>query len=137
VQYNYSEVYEWFIFKKRDGFEMSVPSCIFCKIIQGVVPSKIIKEDEYVMVISDIHPKAPIHYLIIPKKHFIDITELTDTDMHYGWHILKIARDLAKEQNLQAFNLIANNGKGSGQSVFHLHFHLLSGKNIYSDGFSL
>ena len=112
-------------------------SCIFCKIIQGSIPSTVVLENEYVKVIKDIHPKAPIHYLIIPKKHFVDISDLTETDMQFGWQLLKAARDIAKAENITSFNLVSNNGTTSGQSVLHLHFHFIAGKNIYSGGFSL
>lgn len=112
-------------------------SCIFCKIIQGAIPSVVVKENEYVKVIKDIHPKAPIHYLIIPKKHLVDVSELAEVDMQFGWQILRIARDIAKEENVTNFNLVSNNGIAAGQSVLHIHFHFLAGKNIYSGGFSL
>lgn len=112
-------------------------SCIFCKIIQGSVPSVVVKENEYVTVIKNIDPKAPVHYLIIPKKHLSDIAALTEADQQFGWHILKIAGDISKEENLSGFNLVANNGRSAGQSVFHLHFHFISGKNLYSGGFTL
>lgn len=112
-------------------------SCIFCKIIQGSVPSVIVKENEYVMVIKNIEPKAPIHYLIIPKKHLVDVAAFTESDQQFGWHVLKIAADIAKEQNISGFNLVSNNGAAAGQSVFHLHFHFISGKNLYSGGFTL
>lgn len=112
-------------------------SCIFCKIIQGSIPSVVIKENEYVTVIKNINPKAPVHYLIIPKKHLIDVAALSEGDQQFGWHILRIASDISKEQNLSNFNLVSNNGAGAGQSVFHLHFHFISGKNLYSGGFTL
>jgi histidine triad (HIT) family protein len=112
-------------------------TCIFCKIIQGLIPAQVIQENDYVTVIKDIYPKAPIHYLIIPKKHIIDISELTDLDQEFGWEMLKIARAIAKKEILAGFNLISNNGKAAGQSVMHLHFHLLAGKNIYSGGLAL
>jgi diadenosine tetraphosphate (Ap4A) HIT family hydrolase len=112
-------------------------SCIFCKIIQGSIPSTIIKENEYVTVIENIAPKAPTHYLIIPKKHLIDVAQLTQADQQFGWNILKIAGEVAQEKKLSGFNLISNNGKSAGQSVFHLHFHFMSGKNLYSGEFKL
>lgn len=112
-------------------------SCIFCKIIQGLIPATVVQENEHVKVIKDIHPKAPIHYLIIPKKHISDVSALTDADQVYGWETLKIASIIAKEENIIGFNLISNNGKISGQSVMHMHFHLIAGKNLYSGGLSL
>lgn len=114
-------------------------SCVFCKIVQGLLPATVVKENDYVMVIKNIDPKAPIHYLILPKKHLVDISAFSDKDNDLGWQILKMARDLAHErlEGFSGFNLIANNGKEAGQSVFHMHFHFIAGKNIYSGGLTL
>jgi len=118
--------------------------CLFCKIIQKQIPSKIIKETDHVLVIEDIAPKAPIHYLVIPKKHIININYLADGDEQFCWHMLKAAKDVAQQiqenHNLQqplAFNFLANNGIQSGQSVFHLHWHFISGKHLSVDGSTL
>jgi len=83
------------------------------------------------MVIKDISPKAPIHYLILPKKHIESVLTVSDTDVDYCWHMLKMARDIGKTLPSHSFNLISNNGAAAGQSVPHVHFHLLSGKNLY------
>ncbi len=113
-------------------------SCIFCKIIQGQIQSKIIKENDFVMAIYDISPKAPTHILLIPKKHIASIAELQEVDAQYGWHLLTLARDLSRELcQGRGFNLIANNGADAGQSVMHLHFHFLSGRKISETGFKL
>lgn len=109
-------------------------TCVFCKIIQGKIPSTIIMQNEHILVIKDIHPKAPIHYLILPKNHITNIASLTDFDRELCWHILSTARDLgSKVCNGAGFNLIFNNGADAGQSVFHLHAHFLSGKNIFDN----
>ncbi len=121
----------------QKGFSMLDSSCIFCKIIQGSIPSVVVKENEYITVIKNIAPKAPVHYLIIPKKHLADVAALTDSDKEFGWQMLKIAAEISKDEKLQGFNLVANNGHAAGQSVFHLHFHFISGKNLYSGGFTL
>ncbi len=105
--------------------------CIFCKIILGQIPSKKIAENNDLIVISDIAPKASTHYLIIPKKHVVDLISLKPQDLNIGSAVFAMAHDLA--QNLagsKAFRLIANNGLGAGQSVFHLHFHFLAGANL-------
>lgn len=112
-------------------------SCIFCKIIQGTIKSTIIKEDEHTIVIQDIAPKAPIHYLIIPKTHIETISSLSDSDAHYAWNMMKMARDLGNQLPSKAFNLVANNGAAAGQLVFHLHLHFLAGRNLYEQGLSL
>lgn len=103
--------------------------CIFCKIVARLIPSQIISETNHLLVIKDIFPKAPIHYLIIPKKHVADLMDLKDDQISND--ILKMAQMLG--QNLAgspAFRLITNNGAAAGQSVFHLHFHFLAGKNL-------
>ena len=104
--------------------------CIFCKIINREVPSKIIKESFLSIVIQDIHPKAPIHYLILPKIHRPSLAALTPEDAHHAAEILFMAQALAKKQNIPAFRLVSNNGEQVGQSVFHIHFHFLAGKAL-------
>ena len=114
-------------------------SCLFCKIINQQIPSKKIAENDSVLVIEDVAPKAPIHYLILPKKHVVNIAAMTDDDTDTVNQTIKMAQQLSTSLNApQAFNLIANNGEQAGQSVFHLHWHFLSGKNIYEEsGFNL
>lgn len=114
-----------------------VQSCIFCRIIRREIKSDIVLENEDVLVINDIAPKAPIHYLIIPKKHIESMAFLTSADKDVCWAMCQVAQQLGKELPENAFNIIANNGASAGQSVFHMHWHLVAGKNIYSNGFSL
>jgi len=113
-------------------------SCIFCKIIQGHIKSSIIKENDFVLAIADIAPKAPVHILLMPKKHIASFADIQDDDTQYVWHLCKMARDLGLEVcQGKGFNLIANNGADAGQSVFHLHLHFLSGRNIFDGGTKL
>jgi histidine triad (HIT) family protein len=108
-----------------------VADCIFCKIINGKIPSNFIAETDDLIVIKDIAPKAPTHYLIIPKKHVADVASLSDTDQKTAGNILLMARELSKDLlGVQSFRLVANNGAAAGQCVFHLHFHFLSGKDL-------
>ena len=102
--------------------------CVFCKIIARQIPADIIAETDDVIVIKDINPKAPIHYLILPKKHIKDLQSFEKQDCCYASKMLLMARDLS-HANPQAaqFRLIMNNGHAAGQRVFHSHIHFLAG----------
>tara|TARA_B100000900_G_C20547542_1_gene703239 strand:- start:836 stop:1180 length:345 start_codon:yes stop_codon:yes gene_type:complete len=104
---------------------------IFEKIIDRELPSKIIFEDDKCIVIEDIAPKAPIHLLVIPKKKITKLSEVQKNDEDLIGHLLMVAKEVAKEMNTEdAFNIVINNGEEAGQTVFHLHIHLLAGKNF-------
>jgi histidine triad (HIT) family protein len=110
---------------------MSHAACVFCAIIRGDIPAQVVLKSDGTLVIKDIAPKAPIHYLIIPEKHISDITVLTCEDMHVSASIFKVVQELAQHlSGSQAFRLILNNGADAGQSVFHMHVHFLSGKKM-------
>ncbi len=106
--------------------------CIFCKIIAGDMPAKIIKENEHVLVVEDIAPKAPIHYLVIPKMHIENMCKLEEEHREATWEILKMGRDLCREiPGADNFSFISNNGAKAGQSVFHMHWHFVAGRNLF------
>ena len=106
-------------------------NCIFCKIIAKELPAKVIAENDTTIVIQDIAPKTPIHYLIIPKKHVADITQLQAEDKNIAADLLFMAKHLSEQiPGAEHFRLVANNGSGAGQVVFHLHLHFLSGKTF-------
>lgn len=102
--------------------------CLFCKIAAGEIPSTMVFEDAQVYVFEDIAPIAPIHYLIIPKKHISGASEITSENSAVVAHIFEVAAQIAKEKNISdGFRIITNCGENAGQSVKHLHFHMLAG----------
>lgn len=110
---------------------MTSSECIFCKVIVQELPAQIIEENDHVMVIKDIAPKAPVHYLILPKKHVRNVASLESFDEDVPSHIFLMAKQLSQKLPEGAgFRLIFNNGAQVGQSVFHLHGHFLSGKKM-------
>ena len=112
---------------------MSEKSCIFCKIVAGELPAQVIWQDDDILVIKDIHPKAPIHYLIIPKKHSRDLLDTSLENSLSHKLFVKTPQYLAQTvPGAEAFNLIVNNGAGAGQVIFHLHAHFLAGKKLFN-----
>ena len=111
---------------------MSSQSCIFCKIISKEIPAQVIDETNDLIVIADIHPKAPIHYLIIPKIHISKLSDTPDDQQALLGNILLMAKKLSQQLPIenQDFRLVCNNGTNAGQIVFHLHFHFLAGKSM-------
>lgn len=104
--------------------------CIFCGIVEGRIPSKKVFEDDRVYAFEDIAPKAPTHVLIVPKKHIATFSDVSSEDEALLGALAARAAAIAKERGLSDFRLVANNGEGAGQSVFHLHFHLLGGRSM-------
>ena len=106
-------------------------NCLFCKIASGQIPSSKVYEDESVLAFNDIDKKAPVHILIIPKKHVASVAALEDEDFDTVAHIIRVARNIAAAQGLDnGFRLVANTGQHGGQTVDHLHFHLLGGRAL-------
>ena len=104
--------------------------CIFCKIISGEIPSDKAYEDEQVLAFRDIAPKAPVHVLIIPKTHIAGVREITADNSTVVAHIFEVIAKLTKEKGLDSYRVVSNIGEQAGQSVFHLHFHVLSGRDM-------
>ena len=106
--------------------------CLFCKIAEGTIPSKKAYEDDSVLAFYDIDPKAPVHVLVIPKKHIESAQTLTREDDAILCHMFEVARNLAKELGVaeDGYRLVTNIGRAAGQSVPHLHLHLLGGRDL-------
>ena len=104
--------------------------CIFCKIVAGKIPSKKIYEDDLVFAFHDINPVAPVHFMIIPKKHVPSLADVTDADTPALGRILALAGRLAREQgSTEGFRTIVNTGRIGRQDVYHLHVHVIGGPN--------
>ncbi|GGE14616.1 histidine triad nucleotide-binding protein [Marinithermofilum abyssi] len=106
--------------------------CIFCGIVEGSIPSKKVYEDEHVVAFHDISPAAPVHLLVIPKKHIASIQEVGEEDAVTMGRIFSAINHLAQEFGLseKGFRIVNNCGQEGGQTVFHLHFHLLGGRQL-------
>ena len=105
--------------------------CLFCKIAAGDIPSKKLCEDEQVVAFYDIAPQAKVHFLVIPKKHIPSAAALTEADGALLGHVFAVIAELAKEQGLDnGYRVISNVGEDAGQTVKHLHFHVLGGEKL-------
>lgn len=105
--------------------------CIFCKIIEGKIPAELLYEDGQVVVFQDIHPKAEIHLLLVPRDHIPSLKELETKHEKLISHMMLLLPSLAHQQGLQTgFRTIINTGRGGGQEIDHLHLHLLGGGNL-------
>ena len=105
--------------------------CLFCKIIAGDIPSTKVYEDEYVFAFRDIAPQAPTHILVIPKEHIASVGEITEKNSVYAAKCMEAIAKIAKEEKLDGgFRVISNCGDDAGQTVHHLHFHILGGKKM-------
>jgi histidine triad (HIT) family protein len=103
--------------------------CIFCKIAAGEIPSKAVYEDDDVFAFHDLHPQAPVHVLVIPRKHIASLNDASEEDRALLGRILLRVRELAEQLGVDSGYRVVNNcGASAGQSVFHVHFHLLGGR---------
>lgn len=113
-------------------------NCIFCRIVEKTAPCNLVYEDEEFIAIHDIHPATSLHLLVIPRRHFSSLNELNDSDPAYAGRLLLTARRIAQEKVgiNGSYRIAINTGAEAGQSVFHLHVHILSGRPLISSLFT-
>lgn len=105
--------------------------CIFCNIAAGKIPSEVVYQDETVFAFKDLHPKAPVHILIIPKKHITSLADLKTEELPIAAHMLEVVNKVARQLGtVKGYKLVINTGAEGGQVVMHLHMHLLGGKRF-------
>ena len=108
--------------------------CIFCQIIAGKSPGQMLYQDERVSAFRDIHPVAPVHVLVVPNKHIASVNDLTAEDEPLVGHLFTVARQLADQEGIDqsGYRLMVNTGPNAGQGVFHLHLHLIGGRQMHA-----
>jgi len=109
-----------------------VADCLFCRVLSGELPSKIVHQDERCVAIEDKFPQAPVHLLVMPRRHFESLNEASDADRDLLGHLLLVARRVAESKGVSSsgYRVLTNVGADGGQSVPHLHFHVLGGKKL-------
>lgn len=107
-------------------------SCVFCRICEKQLPSAIVYEDDRVVAFKDINPQAPVHLLVVPRKHIPRVTDLEEADADLMLHVFHVVRQLAQDSNISGngFRIVMNCGDDGGQTVAHLHVHLLGGRQM-------
>ena len=110
--------------------------CLFCKIVSGKIPANVVYRDAECIGFDDIHPAAPVHVLFVPKRHIDGLSTLTEGDREAGGHLLLAAATYARSKGLEqsGYRLVANVGADAGQTVMHLHLHLLGGRPLHGSG---
>jgi histidine triad (HIT) family protein len=104
--------------------------CLFCKIVAGEIPCNKVYEDDQVLAFHDIAPKAETHILVIPKQHIVNLMDVNSDQWDIVTSVLQSIANIADEQGLKGYRVIANNGEQGGQEVFHMHWHLLAGPSL-------
>jgi len=104
--------------------------CLFCKIAEGQIPSNKVYEDEVCYAFYDIDPQAPTHFLVIPKAHIGSVAEVTEDNNAVVAHIFAVISKVTKQLGMDSYRVVSNIGEQAGQSVFHLHFHVLGGRDM-------
>ena len=104
--------------------------CLFCKIAAGEIPSKKVYEDELCYAFDDIDPQAPVHFLVIPKDHIQSVSQVDESNANVVGHILAVIAKVTRELGVESYRVVSNIGAQAGQSVAHLHFHVLAGRDM-------
>jgi histidine triad (HIT) family protein len=105
-------------------------NCLFCKIIRGEIPAAKLYEDDEVLAFRDIGPQAPVHFLVIPKKHLSGPAAVTIEDERIIGKLMRLGNEIAAKEGITHYRVVFNNGEQAGQSVFHLHMHILGGRSM-------
>ena len=108
------------------------PNCLFCRIASGEIPAEVVRSDPDLVAFRDIHPQAPTHILLIPRKHVASVSELEESDAEIMGKLFLAAKELAREEGIDdgGYRMIVNAGPDAGQTVFHIHMHLLGGRRM-------
>ncbi|MEK6670349.1 MAG: histidine triad nucleotide-binding protein [Nitrospirota bacterium] len=106
--------------------------CLFCKIVERTIPAALVYEDDLLVAFDDINPQAPTHTLVIPRKHVVSIAELQELDVGLLGHLMLVGNKIAKLKGItdSGYRFVVNTGAHGGQSVFHLHLHVLGGRHM-------
>ena len=104
--------------------------CLFCKIVKGDIPSNKVYEDEVCLAFYDIDPQAPTHFLVIPKMHIASVAEVTEDNAAVAGHMMAVISKVTKQLGMDSYRVVSNIGEQAGQSVPHLHFHVLGGRDM-------
>ena len=104
--------------------------CLFCRIVAREIPAQLVHEDAQSVAFKDINPKAPTHVLVVPKKHVRCLSDCSDEDAVLLGHLQRVAVAIAAKEGVESFRLVVNNGREAGQTVDHLHYHLLGGRPL-------
>jgi histidine triad (HIT) family protein len=109
---------------------MMSDNCLFCKIARGEIPTETLYEDDDVLAFRDISPQAPTHFLVIPKKHISGPSDVMATDEQLIGKIMRKGAEIARQEGIDHYRIVFNNGEQAGQTVFHLHMHILGGRDM-------
>ncbi|HEB50454.1 MAG TPA: histidine triad nucleotide-binding protein [Desulfobulbus sp.] len=105
-------------------------NCLFCKIARGEIPADKLYEDDDILAFRDISPQAPVHFLVIPKKHFSGPAAITEAEEQLIGRMMRKGNEIARKEGIDHYRVVFNNGEQAGQTVFHIHMHILGGRNM-------